>query len=108
VTTAILKGYHNRPTQLLPRKDFALVVWGSKITGDISGPLRFHASNAVAWNYLQQRKKNKWMRENFEEVDWQHLNLALKNKTDMYKIWRSKQASGFCGTWVQVGIYSGE
>jgi hypothetical protein len=33
--------------------------------------------------------------------------LALKNKRDMYKIWRSKQNSGFCGTRVQVGLYSG-
>ncbi len=26
---------------------------------------------------------------------------------DMYKIWRSKQNSGFCGTRVQVGLYLG-
>jgi hypothetical protein len=26
----------------------------------------------------------------------------------MYKIWRSKQTSGFCGTRVKVGMYSGE
>jgi hypothetical protein len=27
---------------------------------------------------------------------------------DNYKIWRSKQTSGFCGTRVQVSLYSGE
>ncbi len=27
---------------------------------------------------------------------------------DNYKIWQSKQTSSFCGTWVQVGLYSGE
>jgi hypothetical protein len=33
--------------------------------------------------------------------------LAFKNKPDMYKVWRSKQNSRFCGTRVQVGLYSG-
>ena len=37
-----------------------------------------------------------------------HLDLALKNKPNMYKIWQSKQHSGFCGTRVQVGQYSGD
>ncbi len=41
-------------------------------------------------------------------MDCEHLDLALKSKEDMYKIWRSKQHSGFCGTRVQVGRYSGE
>jgi hypothetical protein len=41
-------------------------------------------------------------------VDWEHLNLALKNKADMYRIWRLKQHSGFCGTRVQVGRYLGD
>jgi hypothetical protein len=54
------------------------------------------------------KEKNRWTREQFEEANWENLNLALKNKADMYKIWRSKQASGFCGTRIQVGIYSGE
>jgi hypothetical protein len=33
--------------------------------------------------------------------------LALNNKPDMYKIWRSKQNSAFCGTRVQVRLYLG-
>ncbi len=33
--------------------------------------------------------------------------IALKNKPDMCTIWQSKQESGFCGTWVQVGLYFG-
>ena len=40
-------------------------------------------------------------------MDWEHLDLAMSSKSDMYKIWRSKQHSGFCGTRVQVGKYSG-
>jgi hypothetical protein len=39
-------------------------------------------------------------------VDWEHLDLALKNKADMYKVWWSKQHSSCCGTRVRVGRYS--
>jgi hypothetical protein len=41
VTTVINHGYHDRPTQLLPKEDVALVIWGNKITGNISPHLRF-------------------------------------------------------------------
>jgi hypothetical protein len=108
VTTAMIKGYHGCLAQLLLRKDVALIVWGSKITGDVSGSLWFHASKTVARTYLQQRKMNKWTSEQFEEVDWEHLDAAMKNKATMYKIWRSKQTSGFCRTRAQVGIYMGD
>ncbi len=95
---AIISGYHDRPTQILPREDVALVIWGNKVTGDISTPLRFHASKEVARNYLRTCMRDKWPNKLFEEVDWEHLELALKNKPDMYKVWQSKQTSGFCGT----------
>jgi hypothetical protein len=44
IITATLQGYHSRQSQLLPKEDVALVIWGNKVTGDISSPLRFHAS----------------------------------------------------------------
>ncbi len=103
VTTAINHGYHDRPTQLLPKEDAALVIWSTKITGDISPHLRFHVSKEVARRYLTSRSRDKWSNDRFDAVDWEHLDLALKNKQDMYRIWRSKQHSGFCGTRVQVG-----
>jgi hypothetical protein len=56
---------------------------------------------------MGNKKQNPWPNKRFEEVDWEHLGLALKNKPDMYKVWRSKQNSGFCGTRVQVGLYLG-
>ncbi len=98
ITTATLQGYHSRQSQLLPKEDVALVIWGNKVTGDISSPLRFHASKEVARQHLGTRTKDKWSSDKFNAVDWEHLDLALKNKTDMYKIWRSKQNSGFCTT----------
>jgi hypothetical protein len=95
---AIISGYHDWPTQILPCKDVALVIWGNKVTGDISTPLRFHASKELARNYLRTRTRDKWPNECFEEVDCKHLELALKTKPHMYKVWQNKQTSGFCGT----------
>jgi hypothetical protein len=81
VTNAIMKGYHNGPTQILPQEDVALIGWGDKITGDISNSLRFHVSKSVACKYhIHQRKKGKWTTKKFEEVDWKHLDHALKSK----------------------------
>ncbi len=108
ITTATLQGYHSRQSQLLSREDVALVIWGNKVTGNISSPLRFHASKEVARQHLGMRTKDRWSNNKFNAVDWEHLDLALKNKTDMYKIWRSKQNSGFCGTRVQIGRFSGD
>jgi hypothetical protein len=96
------------PTQILHKEYLALIVWGNKVTEDILVPLRFHASKTVASKYLQQQKHNKWMAKQFEEVNWEHVDLALKNKANNYKIWRSKQNSGFCGTRSQVSCYSGD
>ena len=48
VTLAMTQGYHDRPTQLLPKEDVAVVIWGNKITDDVSSPIRFHASKEVA------------------------------------------------------------
>jgi hypothetical protein len=59
----------------------------------------------VARKYLGNKKKNSWPNKQFNKVDWEHLDVALKNKPDMYKIWRLKQNSGFCGTRGQVGLY---
>jgi hypothetical protein len=93
---------------LLPKEDVALVIWGNKITGNIFPHLRFHVSKEVARKYLASRPKDNWSNERFNVVDWEHSDLALKNKADMYKVWRSNQHLGFCGTRVQVGRYSGE
>ncbi len=108
VAIAFLEGYQNRTTQLLPNEDMALVIWGNKVTGDIAPVLRFHASKEAASKYLTLQKRNPWPSKRFNKVDWEHLNIARKNKTDMYTVWKSKQNFGFCETRVQVGIYFGK
>jgi hypothetical protein len=56
ITTAIIHGYHNRRSWLLPNKDVALILWGNKFTGNIFFPLQFDASNEVARKYLASCK----------------------------------------------------
>ncbi len=84
---AIISGYHDRPTQILLREDVALVIWGNKVTGDISTPLHFHASKELAKNYLRTCTRDKWPNKRFKEVDWEHLELALKKKPNINKVW---------------------
>jgi hypothetical protein len=91
--------------QILPQEDIAIVIWGNKITNAISNPVRFHASKEIARGLLADTKE--WPHDQFEEVDWEHLDLAMTSKSNMYKIWRSKQHTDFCRTRVQVGKYSG-
>ena len=102
---ALTKGYISIPTQLLPREDVAVVIWGHKVTNDVSHPIRFHASKEIAQGLLPGTLK--WPQDHFDKVDWEHLDLALSSKSDLYKLWRSKQHTGYCGTRVQVGKYSG-
>ena len=105
VHRALTTGYISVPTQLLPREDVAVVIWGHKVTNDVSNPIRFHASKEIARGLLPRTLK--WPHDRFDEVDWEHLDLALSSTSDMYKLWRSKQHTGYCGTRVQVGKYSG-
>jgi len=74
------QGYHDRSTQLLPKEDVAVVIWGNKITDDVSSLIRFHVSKEVARQYLGNRKKNPWTNKKFDEVDWEHLELAMKTR----------------------------
>jgi hypothetical protein len=81
VQWAITTGYISTPTQMLPREDVAIVIWGNKITSDVSHPVQFHASKEVARRILADTKM--WPQDRFDEVDWGHLDLAMSSKSDM-------------------------
>jgi hypothetical protein len=108
LTNAIINRYHQQPTQFLPKEDAVLVVWGDKMTGNISHTIQFHASKEMARRYLQTWRVQPWTSKRFDKVNWEHLDSALQTKSDMYKIWLLKQTSGFCGARVQVGRYTGQ
>jgi hypothetical protein len=78
---------------MLPREDVAIVIWGNKITGNVSHPVWFHASKEIAQGLIADTMK--WPHDHFDKVDWEHLDLAMASKSNMYKIWRSKQHTGF-------------
>ncbi len=90
---------------MLPREDISIIILGEKITNNISQPVRFHASKELARKLMTDTRK--WPQEQFKEVDWEHLDLAMMSKSEMFKIWRSKQQTRICETRVQVGKYSG-
>jgi hypothetical protein len=69
ITTALNHSYYDKQPLLLPKEDVALFIRGNKITGDISSPLRFHASKEVARKHLATRNKDKWSNEWFNAVD---------------------------------------
>jgi hypothetical protein len=66
---------------MLPQEDVAIVIWENKITSNVSHPVRFHASKEIAQCLLADTKK--WPHDHFDEVDWEHLNLAMASKSDM-------------------------
>ena len=68
--------------------------------------VRFARGKEEARAYLVGKKK--WSNENFDKVDWKMLDMCLQGKSQGFNIWLSKQCSGFCGTRVQVGYYSGD
>ncbi len=48
VHTANTTVYTSTPTQILPQEDISIVIWGNKITNDVSQPVCFHASKELA------------------------------------------------------------
>jgi hypothetical protein len=57
VSKAIIDGYHEGQAQLLPREDTALIVWGDKVTGNISSPICFHARRQFPASTISTNKR---------------------------------------------------
>ena len=76
------------------------------MTSEFAKPIRFEVGRQQAKRFLINEEG--WSEEQFEEVDWPRLDNTMEKKPDMYKLWLSKQHTGFCGTRVQVGYYSGQ
>jgi hypothetical protein len=105
VHSALTTGYTSTPTQILSREDISIVFWGNKITSDISQPVQFHASKELARKLLTDTKK--WPQEWFKEVDWEHLDLAMTSKSDMYKMWSLTRGDSWTGkiNYIYFAIY---
>ena len=87
-----------RKDRTLPLEKAALFMNDKKITQDISGLIRFELAKKTAERFLCNKRKDKWTHEQFEQVNWFNLHKVLENTPDMFKIWLSKQLTGFCGS----------
>jgi hypothetical protein len=67
VQRAITTGYISTPTQLLPQEDVSIVIWGNKLTSNVSHPVWFHARKEIARGLLADARK--WLRDRFDKVD---------------------------------------
>lgn len=93
---------HSRQVHLqtLPRERAALFLNHQKQTGDITDAFQFHLGLTQAREFYT--KELEWTADQFDSVDWASLHLTLAGKKIMYSLWLSKQASGWCGTRLQV------
>jgi hypothetical protein len=91
-------------SQVLPWEKAALFLQSIKQTSDISEPARFFLARTQARLFYVNELK--WTGEQFDEVDWEAINLTLAKKKLMFSLWLSKQASSFCGTRLQVSRMS--
>ena len=82
-----------------------MFVRSKKLTSDLSRAIRLETSREKARESLISECK--WSPEQFDEVDWDLLDATLEKKPDGYKIWLSKQHTGFCGIRLQVSYYRG-
>lgn len=106
VARSIHFGQEQRGRQLLPREDTAVFIDGKKATSDFAKPIRYGLSKEHARVELPQ--VHHWAPGVFDEVAWEWLDKTLESKPEGYRVWLSKQHTGFCGTRVQVAYYSGD
>ena len=102
-TRTIQSGTSHLNTSLLPLEQCAIFINKSKLPSDISHPLWFECSRLKAKNFLCTQRG--WSTTQFDEVDWQSLDVALSSKTTGFRIWLAKQHSNFCATRVQLHRY---
>jgi hypothetical protein len=57
VHRGIMTGYTSIPPQILPQEDISIIIWGNKITNNISQPVPFHASKELAWTMLTDTRR---------------------------------------------------
>ena len=101
---------HNRLTrQLLPREDVAILVNNHKMMSNFDNEIRFDLSRRHAKQFMTSEfvPHKQWNDKQFEEVDWWMPHKSLKGKPGNYKVWLSKQHTGFCGTRLQAACYAG-
>jgi hypothetical protein len=109
VTNAITNGHIEGPTQICRGKMLLLLSGVTRSQATYLDP--FASTQANQW--LKSITFNKVRRGNGLQSNSKRLigntsTCPSNPRPIIIKIWQSKQALGFCGTRVQVGLYSGE
>ena len=82
--------------RMLPLETAQLYVDGSKQASDVGKGPRRNIGQQTARDFY--REEGLLPPEVFDTVEWDGIELALKDKPRMYKLWYGKQCTGFCGT----------
>ena len=92
-------------SQLLPGERCAIIVQGIKQTSDPGPAVRLAEGTSRAKSFFTMKKG--WSPEQFHNVAWDALDDMLHTKPPGYRIWLTKQQSGFCATGVQMKRWFG-
>jgi hypothetical protein len=79
-----------------PAEDFWVYTTGCKVTGLTKPSLEMHWGRSEAKRFLDF--KHIVHTANFDTIWWHGMDLAMSNFPKMYRIFVSKQVSGWCGT----------
>ena len=89
--------------QLLPRECAMVFMDGTKLTSDVSDDVRHLLRQQAAWKFFTAPQRivkgvNKgglgWTKHQFDSIDWDSLQAALRKKSNMFGIWYAKQSIG--------------
>jgi hypothetical protein len=76
----------------------AVFVGKEKMTSGSEGALRFWCSRVIAKEVFASQKVKVLQGDEFEEVHWKSVYLALREVSRMFQIWACKQVMGVAGT----------
>ena len=82
----------------LPLEAARIYVDGEKQTTDVGKGLSYAMGRASARQYFSTKKKSPIPTEIFDLIDFRAIQLALRDKPQMYHVWYAKQTSGWCAT----------
>jgi hypothetical protein len=107
VTCALTLPVNTLGPWLLPFEALAVIINNVKTTPNVAPAIRFALGKVDARQFYTKaihrvRGSNQgglgWPEEAFDEVDWTALAQAIKNRSEGFQLWLSKQAIGVCAT----------
>ncbi len=86
-----------------PVEDFCVYTSGHKVSGPIKPALEMHWGRAEAKRFLDF--KHIVASSDFDTIWWHGVDLAMKSVPKTYRIFVTKQVSGWCGTNSKVSLW---